>query len=63
MAKYEGSLRFLVSVAEEKSKGERLYNKIGEIALSESVVSDSGDHRIRFWHQMNPGKKKPAELA
>lgn len=58
-----GVLRFLVSVAEEEKKGERLYRKIGEIALDESVVSDSGDHRIRFWHQMNPGKKKPIASA
>ena len=49
----DGVLRFVVSTAPEDPDGQRVFTKIGELALDECCVSESGDHRIRFWHQAN----------
>jgi hypothetical protein len=52
----DGVLRFVVSVADKKpSSKERLWRRIGQIDLNAEVCSSSGDHRLRFRHNLNRG--------
>lgn len=56
----EGKLRFMVSVASEATPlGKRLWRRLGTIELTEDVCSESGDHRIRFWHSTNRPRRTP----
>jgi len=49
----DGVLRFVVSAAEEKKGGKKLWRRIGVVDLNEEVCSASGDHRLRFRHYPN----------
>jgi hypothetical protein len=54
----DGQLVFDVFGADGKlPSGERDYQQLGEIVLTESVTSASTDHRLKFRHPVLPGQK------